>query len=144
MMTEYEIRDLAYQLMNKHGLITAGWRFEFDRAKRRVGCCKHRQRTISLSTYSCFKMSFDEVKDVLLHEIAHYYTPGDHHGWRWRSKAREIGANPQRICQAEFESPTGKYIANCSCTTHHVYRRPKLTYKCGKCGDRLEFRPTGL
>lgn len=144
-MTEYEIRDLAYELMNKHGLITIGWRFEFDRAKRRQGLCSFRKQVISMSVYFCFQLPSDEVKDTILHEIAHALVgPRNNHNWVWKAKAREIGAKPFRNCTIRTEKPIGKYVANCSCMTHHFYRRPKHSYKCRKCGDKLDFQPTGL
>jgi predicted SprT family Zn-dependent metalloprotease len=148
MNTEYEVRDLANELMTKHGLIAIGWRLGFDSAKRRCGLCSYRKKVISLSVYTCFRMPLSEVEDTIKHEIAHALVgPGHNHDWVWKAKAREIGAKPDRCSSIEVERPTGKYVAHCSCSTHYLYRRPKYdlsSYRCAKCRQKLEFTPTGL
>src|SRR4051812_30508933 len=64
-----DARGLAHELMRRHGL--GGWRFEFDQAKRRAGVCRHRQKVIGLSAPITRLHPADEVRDTVLHEIAH-------------------------------------------------------------------------
>jgi predicted SprT family Zn-dependent metalloprotease len=147
MNTEKEIRDMAFELMNQHGLVAAGWKFDFNRAKTSNGKCKYDVKEISLSPFTCFQRPIDRVRNTILHEIAHALLPGAHHNWRWKIKCREIGCDPSRIDEDnDVELPAGKYVAHCSCRTHHLYRRPKRLdgFRCLRCRETLNFVPTGL
>ena len=42
---------LGNQLMGEWGLLEKGWRFQFDRAKRRFGCCRTFRKMVTLSRY---------------------------------------------------------------------------------------------
>src|SRR2546421_7680141 len=85
-----DARTLATELMQKHGL--AEWRFRFDHAGRRFGSCRTSQKLITLSRPLTILNSSDQVRDTILHEIAHALTPGDGHGERWRAMCQQIGA----------------------------------------------------
>jgi len=85
-----DARRLATELMTRHGL--AGWRFELDRAKRRAGICRHQQRTIGLSAPLTRLHPEAEVRDTILHEIAHALAgPRAGHGPAWVATALRIG-----------------------------------------------------
>ncbi|HYO07513.1 MAG TPA: SprT-like domain-containing protein, partial [Tepidisphaeraceae bacterium] len=81
-MNLYAARLLTRSLMNQHGL--SDWRFDFDHARRRFGSCRPRQKLITLSRHLVFLNEEPEVRDTILHEIAHALTPGDGHGRRWK------------------------------------------------------------
>jgi predicted SprT family Zn-dependent metalloprotease len=93
-MNLYEAQHLARDLMNRHGL--PDWHFKFDHARRRFGSCRIRSRTITLSRPLTLLNPIDEVRDTILHEIAHALTPGDGHGSKWKTACRAIGAVPKR------------------------------------------------
>jgi predicted SprT family Zn-dependent metalloprotease len=93
-MNLYEAQHLARDLMNRHGL--PDWRFQFDHARRRFGSCRIRSRTITLSRPLTLLNSIDEVRDTILHEIAHALTPGNGHGAKWKAACHAIGAAPNR------------------------------------------------
>ena len=44
-----QVRQLAYDLLAKHGL--RDWTFAFNRRKRSLGLCLYKIRTIELSVY---------------------------------------------------------------------------------------------
>src|SRR5687767_14955649 len=95
-MNLYEAAHLAKQLMRQHGLDALGWTFGFDHARRRFGRCDYTDKRITLSRALTFLNSVDEVRDTVLHEIAHALTPGAGHGARWRamcarSEERRVG-----------------------------------------------------
>lgn len=136
-------KKLAIQLMAQHGLFANGWSFAFDNARRRLGCCKYRIRTITLSTRWVEVLGEDEVRDTILHEIAHALVGAGHgHDWVWRKKALEIGCNGNRTHQcADDKTPEAKYIAVChGCGKKHQRNRmPKhnRASSCGICSPRV-------
>ena len=126
-MNPYDARQLAWALMREHRLLDAGWTFRFDHARRRFGSCRPRGKTITLSRPLVLLNGETEVRDTLLHEIAHALTPGDGHGARWKRKCRELGARPVRCySDAQVVSPPRKPAA---------YR-----YGCAPCGWWVDRR----
>jgi predicted SprT family Zn-dependent metalloprotease len=136
-MHPIDARELALRLMRDHGL--AGWGFRFDRARRRFGSCRSTERVITLSRPLVILNSADQVRDTILHEIAHALSPGDGHGSVWRQKCREIGAAPRR-CYTDDEvlSPArgaARYRFGCHACGWWVERRRLMRrkYVCAKC-----------
>ncbi len=118
--------SLARGLMNDHGLYD--WIFQFDRAKRRFGLCSYGTRTISLSASLVALNSEVQVRNTVLHEIAHALVgPGHHHDHVWRMKARSIGCDGQRCCDVEAR-PAAAWAGICpGCSK--VIGRHRLTDK---------------
>lgn len=148
-MNPLDARHLALTLMAEHGL--HDWRFEFDHARRRFGCCKYRSKIISLSRPLTLLNDVTQVNDTILHEIAHALTPGNGHGAKWRAACVRVGARPQR-CYAETEvtAPPRRpaaYRYGCRPCAWWVERRRLVAnrYICGKCGGKLiyEHKATG-
>ena len=92
---------LAIELIDKHGLLNRGWHFAFDRANRRFGSCQYYRKRITLSKFLTELNSEQEVRNTILHEIAHALTPGQHHNHIWRAKAKEIGCTGDRCYSSE-------------------------------------------
>jgi predicted SprT family Zn-dependent metalloprotease len=141
-----DARQLAIDLMREHGL--SKWTFSFNRAKRIMGLCRHRERRIELSVYFVLANSEASVRDCILHEIAHAIAGLEAgHGPKWRRICQKIGATPERCGDAQM--PDGKWQAICpkcqrNYTRHHRPRR-RLSYSCSDCGfeqGRLMFRST--
>jgi predicted SprT family Zn-dependent metalloprotease len=119
---------LAYQLMSQHGLFLESWGFLWDTAKTRCGQCCFHDRTINLSKNFVELNPEAEVKDTILHEIAHALVgPGHHHDRVWRLKAIEVGARPERCASDKIVQPPGKWIGKCIGCNLEVprYRKPK-------------------
>jgi predicted SprT family Zn-dependent metalloprotease len=128
---------LAFELLARHGLI--GWRFQFDHARRRFGSCRPGSKLITLSKPLTLLNSEQEVRDTLLHEIAHALTPGDGHGAKWKARCIEIGAVPRR-CYSESEvaapaRPPARYSLGCPACNWWVPRRRRISRKlmCKSC-----------
>lgn len=138
--------DTARNLMEAHGLWADGWRFEFDNGRRRFGCCRYGPRVISLSRYLVRLNSEDEVRNTILHEIAHALVgPGVGHGPEWKRMARRIGADPQRT--HDSTTVPGRYLIECnrcgrSLGTRH--RKSRGVYTHTGCGGVIEWIDTGL
>lgn len=143
-----EARDLAIKLMHAHGL--ANWGFRFDHARRRFGSCRWRERVITLSRPLVILNSPDQVRDTVLHEIAHALTPGEGHSARWKAKCREIGAKPARCyTDAEVVSPSrppARYRLGCRACGWWVDRRrvTRRKYVCAKCRGGLVYEERDL
>lgn len=134
-------KNLARTLMDQHGL--NHWRFEFDGAKRRFGLCNHRTRVISMSRYLTPVSSDEQVRDTILHEIAHALVGPRHgHDGIWRAKALSIGCNGNRCGEAlsAEQRPKPAYVGVCKThgTVAHRYRAPAKGRKhsCPKCSPR--------
>ena len=59
---------LANELMGEWGLLEKGWRFGFDRAKLRFGCCSEFRKMITLSRSITELNDKPEVRNALLHD----------------------------------------------------------------------------
>jgi predicted SprT family Zn-dependent metalloprotease len=130
---------LAFNLMNKHGLLDSYWKFEFDNAKRRFGLCSHLEKKIYLSKHLTELNSEERVKNTILHEIAHALVGFKHgHNIVWKRKAIEIGCDGKRCYSAtNVITPQAKYTAICSnCGFEDKkHKKPKRVYSCGKCSS---------
>ena len=114
-MNTTQAKKLAIELMSEHGLLDNGWSFEYDTAKTRFGVCKYGSKVIGLSEPLTEVNNEVEVRDTILHEIAHALVGTGHgHNEVWKAKCREIGAKPER-CYTEEDTNTiaGKYKAVC-------------------------------
>jgi predicted SprT family Zn-dependent metalloprotease len=142
-----EVRDLALALMAQHGL--EGWSFGFNRHKGTLGICRFGVRTIELSVFLVYHNGVDEVRDTILHEIAHALVgPGHGHDAVWKAKALEIGARPRHCGEAEM--PPGRWRAHCAGCGQDFsrHRRPRRLkgWFCQACGPqrgRLTWRAGG-
>ena len=132
--------------MRQHGLFDAGWRFRFDHARRRFGCCRYGSKVITLSRPLTLLNGEPEVRDTLLHEIAHALCPDEGHGPRWQEKCREIGARPRRCYDDQsVASPPrrpARYEWGCRACDWWVQRRRRTrgTFVCAKCREKLSCR----
>lgn len=139
--------EIGLKLMDKHGLLSLGWKFKMDKANRRFGVCKHRSKTISISTNLTLLNSEEQVTDTILHEIAHALVGPKHgHDYVWKAKAEEIGCKPERCYSNDVVRPKGNYTADCpSCGHIHTrIKKPHGTRKhsCGVC--QKGFNPNKL
>ena len=141
-MDIHEARKLAEQLIREQG--PPGWRFNFDRARRRFGCCWTTRKLITLSRPLTELNDEAEVRDTILHEIAHALVPGGHTP-AWRRMCEKLGAVPRRCYAGDaVKLPEIRrwvlYTAVCRCPMEHVKKRrpnPRRTYICRKCRAEL-------
>jgi len=121
-MDKAEAGKFAAFKMIEHGLIDKGWRFQFDTAISRFGYCSRYSRTISLSGPLTELNSEAEVKDTIIHEIAHALTPSHGHDDVWKRKCVELGCKPIR------------------CYSSKTVVSPEVTkyrYECPSCGRQM-------
>ena len=134
-----DAENLALTLMKDNGVGNT-WSFRFDNAKRRCGACHHGKRMITMSRHFVTLNSEADVRDVILHEIAHVLAgPMASHGPQWQIWALRLGARPER-CQSDVAMPEGGVEGVCApdCTQRHTRHRmpPKRladAYLCNRC-----------
>ena len=134
---------LAKHLMRQHKLAPE-WTFRFDHSKVRFGKCNYAKKEISLSRYLVELNSEAEVRETILHEIAHALAPRRAgHGSAWRSVALLIGCNGRRCYGEEVVRPKPKYKGTCPACQRVVYRHRRNRIACGRCsrtfGPRFVF-----
>lgn len=155
-MTHAQAFQLAVQLMERHGLLEAGWRFRWSRGKRQQGLCEIKRRrhpvtgeeieikTIKLSAYLVALNSDEEVRDTILHEIAHALAGIENgHNEKWKAICRRIGAKPERTAGEEVKVAAAPYAIVCGCCRetvaqrHRRMRRERLErLYCRQCGTQ--------
>jgi len=136
--------ELALELMTKHGLrhssfaVPGGaWKFRFDGARKRYGCCDYGARTISLSRHLTAINPEEQVRDTILHEIAHALVPSRHgHDRVWRRMAISIGCSGIRCAVGAEKLQTGGYVGKCPGNhPHRKFRRVRVQYACRHCTE---------
>jgi len=113
-MNMFHTEILANELLFLHGLEKQGWKFKFDRAKKRFGMCNYTSKTISLSKHLTEINSEEKVTETILHEIAHAlagHSAG--HGQKWKETMIYLGQNPTRCYGNEVKTPPLKYTGRC-------------------------------
>lgn len=134
----------ARDLMNAHGLHHVP--MEFDRGRKRMGACYvqttvvagrklHNIQKITFSSQYVPLLEWEELRGIVLHEIAHALAPGDNHGAEFMRMCRHIGAKPAR-CHAPTARPEFTVTAFCpECGVQRAgqFRLPTRAYVCRTC-----------
>src|ERR1041385_8479007 len=138
-MTLTEAQRLALDLMRHHGLLDAGWRFRWNSGKRQLGVCRVRRKrvagspgyvevkTIGLSRNLVALNSDEEVRDTILHEIAHALAGvSNGHNRIWKEVCLRVGARPQRLAGEQVKIAAAPYVIVCGCCQKNLGRRHRL------------------
>lgn len=137
MQTSAALR-LARSLLNEHGL--PNWTVGLDRAKARAGAAHFGRRRITLSGPLTRLHDEDDVRDTILHEIAHALVGPDHgHDAVWKAKAREIGASDSRCFSSEAARQLAPFVGVCP-AGHEVrrHKRPTRVFSCPRCSSSFD------
>ena len=127
-------RDIANELIATH-LDPREWSFAFDRAKMRAGLCDFKRKRISVSRYLTARYTDDQVRQILLHEIAHALAGSRAgHGPKWKDIARSIGYDGKRTHEGSLAADLAPIVGYCP--DGHEFFRFKVATKplsCGRC-----------
>ena len=143
-MHPHDALVLARELVARHGL--TGWSVRLDHARRRFGCCHYSRKLITLSRPLVLLNEEAQVRDTILHEIAHALTPGAGHGARWKRRCVEIGAKPVRCyTDASVRSPArgpARFRIGCPSCDWWVdrRRRSRRRFACTRCRTELVWQ----
>ena len=134
-MNSIDAKVLALDLMREDGL-HIDWKFEFDNAKRRFGCCHRTAKLITLSKVLTEMNNESVIRDTILHEIAHAKSPERGHGREWKKTCIRVGTEPRRCYdknEVKIPSPEWQgFCPNCLRTFNRYKRR--IGSWCAKCG----------
>lgn len=139
-----ELAKHNFDFKDHQDLILAhrGWTFDYDKAKKRFGCCSYRKKQISLSL-PLVQLNLNnpiQIIDTILHEIAHalekevFKTNGHGKSWKWLAKV--AGCKPERCySSSEVEPVKAHYIYQCPNCKREINRYKKTNNKvaCGQC-----------
>lgn len=131
---------LATGLVSDHGL--EDWTVELDNAKRRAGVCRPQRRVIGLSAPLTRLHDEAEVRETILHEIAHALV-GPHHAHDavWRAKAVEIGCSGARCVDQEAPRVAAPWRGVCPAGhTQERHRRPERPTSCSRCSSEFSLQ----
>ena len=141
-----EARTLAIKLMDKHLGTDREWKFKFDNAKVRFGRCSwgSKGKWVSISKHLTSLNDLAQVKDTILHEIAHALDVEErgfsNHDANWTRIAKSIGCNGERCYSSkEVKQPKAKYTVKCNnCKKEQPkHRKPRRTSSaCGACCNK--------
>ncbi|MDA7956037.1 MAG: SprT-like domain-containing protein [Gammaproteobacteria bacterium] len=125
------------QLLRRHGL--REWSACLDDSGSRAGACDYRDKTISLSRLFLRAAPPGEVRDTILHEIAHALAGASHHhDARWRRIARGIGCSARLCHDIEFGPP--RWIMRCPGGCFALARNRRARgLACMQCGRAPRF-----
>lgn len=105
-----EVAREARALMDEHGLHE--WTFRFSAARGRLGECRERERLIRLGRRHAVNGNPREVRDTILHEIAHALAGAKaRHGPAWKAVARRLGAIPKARAEESEDARAGREAA---------------------------------
>ena len=123
---------IAKELMQKH---CPEYSFSWDNAKRRFGSCNIKHKRITLSKDLVSLNNVEEVKNTILHEIAHALRPKCHHDYIWRLTAISLGCDGGRVYDNnKVITPEKKCVYQCPSCHREIKRfRKSKTLACGVC-----------
>jgi predicted SprT family Zn-dependent metalloprotease len=138
-MTRAAAERITRDLLTEHGL--TDWRVAFNRAKRQLGSCNYKTRTITLSLFALAQRSHADSLNTITHEVAHALTRGHGHDRVWQLKHRALGGDGRRCVDAALNDDAAPWVAACGCREYHRYRAPLpgRGYRCPTCRAAVVF-----
>ena len=130
---------LARALMEEAGV--GDWELGFDRARRRAGQTDHARRRLTLSRHLMLLYDEAQVRETILHEIAHARVGPQHgHDAVWAAEATRLGATGRRLVDAQAPRLRGRWVGRCP-AGHEVdrMRRPGSPVSCSRCAARFSM-----
>lgn len=130
---------LAEHLLERHGL--HDWTVEYDGARRRAGICRFERKVLGLSAPLTRLHGEEEVRDTILHEVAHALVGPRHgHDAVWRETAVGIGCSGERCVSAEAPRVEADWLGVCPAGhTTDRHRRPERVMTCGTCSRTFDL-----
>lgn len=145
-MTRLEATQFCREQLNKHGLKEWSIRLNQDINSGFLGLCSYKDKCIILSAHHIDTHPEPDVKDTILHEVAHALTPFCAHNETWRAKAIELGCSPTACSTLSFNpavidairsGATVEITFDEEIIPQQIIRTPK--YTINRLQDKCEF-----
>ncbi len=131
--------SLARGLMDAHGL--REWELAIDRAKRRAGYTSHAQRVISLSGPLLELYDAEQVRLLVLHEVAHALVGEGHgHDAVWRTTCLTIGGDGRVKVDPSWPAAPPLWVGVCPNGHRFERQRRGRTGSCPRCSRAYDAR----
>jgi hypothetical protein len=127
MITKTDIRAMANYLMRVyHHESLEGWEFDFCKTVTAVALCRYDDKTIRFSEFFINLITKDNLKEAIVHEIAHVIAgPEANHGPEWQDAMKTLGYQNAKPYISVSDLPKPKYgIFFGSEMVKAYYRRP--------------------
>ena len=130
------VNEFFNQQMNIHNI--TGWSLEFNKSRSNGGHCDYIRKKIFISNFLLDNpiISDEDVKDVILHEIAHILAGfTEKHSEIWKNIALKIGCSGNVTCKNFTNKNHYNYIINChkGCKNYYVRLNNKYRIKLNYC-----------
>jgi len=154
-MNPLEAQHLAIELIDEH--VTTDrpkWSFSWLTGVSQLGRCNYVHGYIVIQLNHRYTMLAEEkeVRDTIIHEIAHGLVGSGHgHDYVWKMKCRQLGIRPMRCAShedkaaVELRAESANYVAECA-TCHKKHYAMKYTKNmrfgrvhCSPCARRYGF-----
>jgi hypothetical protein len=101
-MKESEIIDLANHMMTIHQENLVDWSFKIINAYSTVAECRYDIKQIGFSKHFIGRITKENLKEAILHEIAHVISESSEHGEDWLNVMKDFGyPNAKRFIEVE-------------------------------------------
>jgi hypothetical protein len=139
-MDRKEATKLARSLLDQYDLQT--WKLHLSNDNRFMGMCSHKDKVIFLNQHHIDTHPESEIKDTILHEIAHCLVGPNHgHDEEWQNKAKELGALPNARCSIGLDATAIDAIRSGHQVEAVVEEEvvKKVSYRVTRLQDKCEF-----
>lgn len=124
-----------------------GWKMGYDKASSRAGACHGSKKLITLSKHFVLHNTAEEIKNTIVHEIAHAIDNEDrgysNHDGRWKAIAIALGDDGSRCYDSEkVVMPEGKHLYACIHCSKEIRYHKRKTRKvaCSDCCNKYNGR----
>ena len=100
---EMWVTNYALLVMEQYGLIGQGWTIKFlDENKENAGQVFHTPKLITFTREFIHDTRIENLRELVLHEVAHALCPNGDHTQEWRDMLTSIGGSGRWYMTADF------------------------------------------
>ena len=130
------VRETAEAVLRQHDI--TDWKIVLTNNKVQLGAVRYSTKTMFLAN-RLSEVTEDELKEVVLHEIAHILTPKHNHDKVWKARAKELGCSGKRTVSFG-RMPDFKYLVTCESCDFVTFRHRKLKGAThNDCGGKIIY-----
>lgn len=114
MIRQYDAQEMTDVELRRYGLWQIGWRTAFTKSTEYIAACYFDSKRIAISIPALNARSEPELKQTILHEVAHALVGYGHgHDEVWIKKCEEIGGDIRVCAKVNFDGGRANDAAEC-------------------------------